>query len=69
MGENNNSFHIGMSNRDAIAYLEYIQRNHTKKGSPAWHALQKGIDAIKAVDNVQSCLGNKAASAAKDGAE
>lgn len=58
-----------MSNQEAIAYLKYMRKEWTKKGSPCCNAITKGIEALQKVDNAQSCLGNKAASAAKDGAE
>ena len=58
-----------MSNQEAIMYLEYLRGEWTKTESPYWKAITKGIEVLQKVDNVQSCLGNKAASAAKDGAE
>ena len=58
-----------MSNQEAIVYLEYLREERTEKESPYWNAITKGIEALQKVYNVQSCLGSKAASTAKDGAE
>lgn len=61
-----------MSNQEAINIIKYNLLDCGGSdgfSSREIEALNKAIDALQKVDNVQSCLGNKAASAAKDGAE
>ena len=58
-----------MSNEQAIKYIEYMRGEWAEKNSPCFDALTKGIEALKKVDNVQSCLGNNAESAEKGGAK
>ena len=48
-----------MSNRQAIMYLEYLRKEWTEENSPYWDALTKAIEALKKIDDVQSCLGKQ----------
>ena len=48
-----------MNNKQAIMYLEYLRKEWTEENSPYWNAITEGIEALKMVDNVQSCLGKQ----------
>lgn len=61
-----------MSNQEAINIIKYNLLD--VGGSDGFRsreieALNKAIDALQKVDNVQSCLGNNDDNSAKDGAE
>ena len=48
-----------MDNIEAIKHLEYMKETWTEKCSIFWNAFEKGIDALKKIDAVQSCLGKQ----------
>ena len=48
-----------MDKRQAIMYLEYLREKWAEKDSPYWNAITEGIEALKKIDDVQSCLGKQ----------